>query len=251
MMKKLNIPRSSNMTGHNLESCKRLPFSKAPNISERGGLRPCSSAICLVLSCLLTGIANAQDIVAVQDQNPQDVQQEVAEDNNINIEIDTTIAANCFWKMYEKKNAAVQYELGNHFRREFSNKGDVAAAHFFKLAADQEHTEAQMEYGLCLLNGRGVNINAAEAVKYLKAAADKGNAYAQEDYAYCLERGIGVTVNLNLAKDYYAKAAAQEFPYSIRAHRRVFDRIEALKKKAKEDLQAAQSDETNIGCEVW
>jgi TPR repeat protein len=58
-----------------------------------------------------------------------------------------------------------------------TNKAD--AAHYFKLAVDQGHAEAQLKYELCLQDGDRVDgdeaeRDEAEAARYLEQAADQG-----------------------------------------------------------------------------
>jgi TPR repeat protein len=52
------------------------------------------------------------------------------------------------------------------------------AVKFFRLAADQGHSDAQYNLGVCYLNGRGVAVDQAEAVRLWQLAADSGNESA-------------------------------------------------------------------------
>jgi TPR repeat protein len=51
-----------------------------------------------------------------------------------------------------------------------------AAAHYFKLSADQGHADAQSFYGCCLSNGDGVSMDKSAAAHYFKLSADQWNA---------------------------------------------------------------------------
>jgi TPR repeat protein len=60
----------------------------------------------------------------------------------------------------------------------------VIAAKYYKLAADQNHTNAQYDYARCLADGSGVAIDLVNAAKYYKLAADQNHAAAQFEYAF-------------------------------------------------------------------
>jgi hypothetical protein len=83
------------------------------------------------------------------------------------------------------------------------------AAHFYKLAADQNVALAQYNYGMRLYNRRGVFIDQSLAAKFLKLAAAQGLALAQYFFACCLEFGLGVDVDLPEASELYTRAAEQ------------------------------------------
>ncbi|CAG8449073.1 4001_t:CDS:2 [Dentiscutata erythropus] len=52
------------------------------------------------------------------------------------------------------------------------------AAKLYKEAADHGNVEAQLQYGLCLWQGKGVQTDWNESIKYLTLAADNGNSIA-------------------------------------------------------------------------
>jgi TPR repeat protein len=83
------------------------------------------------------------------------------------------------------------------------------AAKYFKLAADQNHAVGQFNYGYCLSNGKGVEVDFVEAAKYYKLAADQKHAIAQFNYGYSLFHGEGVEVDFVGAARYYKLAADQ------------------------------------------
>ncbi|XP_053253301.1 death ligand signal enhancer isoform X2 [Podarcis raffonei] len=58
----------------------------------------------------------------------------------------------------------------------------------FKLAADQNHSKAQFNVGLCYEHGRGTKKNVAKAVFYYQRAARQGHPMAQHRYTQCLLR---------------------------------------------------------------
>ena len=63
--------------------------------------------------------------------------------------------------------------------------------------------DAQFNYGVCLLNGRGVRQNYEEAARYFKLSADQGNADGQFAYGICLKKGLGVRRDRQEAKRYF------------------------------------------------
>nr|XP_034959339.1 death ligand signal enhancer [Zootoca vivipara] len=106
----------------------------------------------------------------------------------------------------------------------------------FKLAADQNHSKAQFNVGLCYEHGRGTKKNVAKAVFYYQQAARQGHLMAQHRYTQCLLRhcpradnkgnlqeamrlldegaaaglteGTGVSQNAPTARQHYQEAAA-------------------------------------------
>jgi TPR repeat protein len=67
----------------------------------------------------------------------------------------------------------------------------AAAAHLYKIDADQGDSSAQSSYGFCLQKGKGVPINQSTAASYFKLSADQGNRSAQFNYGLCLYKGEG------------------------------------------------------------
>jgi hypothetical protein len=84
-----------------------------------------------------------------------------------------------------------------------------AAAHYFKLTADQNHNEAQYRYARSLSLGSGIPINLCEAAKYFKLAADQNHAKAEYRYARSIFLGYDIPVNLCEAVKYFKLAADQ------------------------------------------
>jgi TPR repeat protein len=83
------------------------------------------------------------------------------------------------------------------------------SVHELKLAADQGNPLAQLNYGVCLHNGKGVLIDFKGAAHYFKLAADQGNSLAQVKYGFCLQNGKGVSKDLHGAAHYFELAAHQ------------------------------------------
>ena len=77
-----------------------------------------------------------------------------------------------------------------------------------KSAAEGGNPAAAFELGTRYLEGRGVQVSAAEAASWYQRAADAGLAPAQYRLGSLYEKGTGVTRDLNRARGLYEKAAA-------------------------------------------
>ena len=69
---------------------------------------------------------------------------------------------------------------------------DTAAAHWTRLAAEQEHTPAQFTLGIMFEHGQGVSQNIAEAAQWYFRAARTGHAEAQFRVGRLYQLGAGV-----------------------------------------------------------
>ena len=77
---------------------------------------------------------------------------------------------------------AAQFNLGVFFEQGQVVEQDFAeAVKWYRLAADQELSDAQSNLGLCYQTGRGVKQNTQEAVKWFIKAARQGNKNAQHN----------------------------------------------------------------------
>lgn len=150
----------------------------------------------------------------------------------------------------EKGEAAAQYQLGVLYAE---TKDMPEAARYYRLAAEQDHHEAQArlawltctgqgvakntsecirlyrlaaeagvpaaQAGLAghYLSGDGVSINRGEAVRLARLAADKGDSTGQFMLAVCYETGTGVSRDQNEALRLYRLSAAQGHPAALRS----------------------------------
>lgn len=89
-------------------------------------------------------------------------------------------------------DAAAQYRIGILYA---DGKELGEAAHYFKLAADQGHHEAQTRLAMQVCNGLGVPKNADECIKLYKAAAEGGVTQAQVNLAARYLSGDGTATN--------------------------------------------------------
>jgi clan AA aspartic protease (TIGR02281 family) len=92
----------------------------------------------------------------------------------------------------ENGQAAAQYQLGLLYA---DGKDLPEAAHYYKLAAEQDHHEAQARLALLNCNGTGVPKNAEECVRLLKLAAEAGVTLAEVNLAARYLTGDGVSTN--------------------------------------------------------
>ncbi len=92
----------------------------------------------------------------------------------------------------EKGEAVAQYQLGLLYAED---KDLPEAAHYYKLAAEQDHHDAQARLALLTCNGTGVPKNAEECVRLLKLAAEAGVTLAEVDLARRYLAGDGVSTN--------------------------------------------------------
>jgi clan AA aspartic protease (TIGR02281 family) len=92
----------------------------------------------------------------------------------------------------EKGEAAAQYQLGLLYAE---GKDLPEAAHYYKLAAEQDHHEAQARLALLTCSGTGVPKNAEECIRLLKLAADGDVTLAEVTLAQRYLTGDGVATN--------------------------------------------------------
>jgi TPR repeat protein len=91
----------------------------------------------------------------------------------------------------------------------------IEAAKYVKQAADQHYAAAQYEYGICLAKGQGVEIDLIGAARYFKQAADQHYAAARCDYGCCLANGRGVKIDLVEAAQYFKLAVDQSDSFAL------------------------------------
>lgn len=109
----------------------------------------------------------------------------------------------------EKGEAAAQYQLGLLYTE---GKDLPEAAHYYKLAAEQDHHEAQARLALLNCNGTGVPKNAEECVRLLKLAAEAGVTLAEANLASRYLTGDGVSIDHHEAARLAGRAADKGDP---------------------------------------
>ena len=106
-----------------------------------------------------------------------------------------------------------QYNLGvNYYNGTGIGKDMVSAANWFRLAAEQGHTNSQFWLGFCYLNGYGVKKDLSEAAIWFRNVAEQGRADAQYWLGFCYLNSSG-TNNYTDAEAimWIKKAAAQGY----------------------------------------
>jgi TPR repeat protein len=85
------------------------------------------------------------------------------------------------------------------------------AAKWYHTVAEQGHSGAQCNLGVCYSNGRGVDKDETEAAKWYRKAAEQGHSKAQNNLGFCYDNGQGVDKDEAEAAKWYRKAAEQGY----------------------------------------
>lgn len=111
-------------------------------------------------------------------------------------------AQDCFALYY----LAQCYENGTGVEQDHTE-----AVRLYKIAAGQEHPQAEAFYELarCYELGRGVPADSAKAVELYTKAAEEGDMRAALKLGECYERGVGVEKSRTRAIEWYNVAAEQ------------------------------------------
>jgi len=91
----------------------------------------------------------------------------------------------------------------------FEQKNYVKAVYLFMKAAEQGHSKAMYNLGICYYDGHGVNQDQAESARWYEKAAMLGHAMAQFNIAMCYIHGRGVNQNEAKAVEWLLKSAEQ------------------------------------------
>lgn len=79
-----------------------------------------------------------------------------------------------------RMSGVAAWSLGDLYSRpDFEKRDDEAATRWYREAADKGQSDAQMQYGVRLIQGLGVAVNADLGRDYIKRAADAGNPRAK------------------------------------------------------------------------
>lgn len=108
----------------------------------------------------------------------------------------------------DSTNARFQFEYG---RALDAAKRYEEAMRWYRAAADQGYSAAQVGLGFIYYYGRGVPQNYDEAMRWLRKAADQGNAVAENALGVIFINGQGVSQNYNEAMKWYRLAADRGF----------------------------------------
>ena len=89
----------------------------------------------------------------------------------------------------------------------YANKDFAVALQELLPFAMEGNASAQQMVGDMYLNGKGVALDAEEAVRWLRSAAEQDNVKAMNELAHLYVQGIGVQQDLQVAESLYRKAA--------------------------------------------
>ncbi|MBT5631521.1 MAG: sel1 repeat family protein [Nitrospina sp.] len=108
-----------------------------------------------------------------------------------------------------KDDADEQYKFGKLCS---STQNYHIGFQWFRLAAKQDHGEAQFVLGLIYEKGSTVERDYAEAVRWFKRSAEQGFALGQHNYARMLALGLGIEKKRKEVIKWYKLAAEQGIP---------------------------------------
>ncbi len=110
----------------------------------------------------------------------------------------------------ERTHEDAQVNLGLcYLNGEGVQKDPKKAVYWYAKAAEQKHSIAQYNLGVCYENGYGVKQDPEKAVYWYSKAAEQGYPIAQYNLGVCYENGFGVPQDLEKAVYWYTKAAEQ------------------------------------------
>ncbi len=130
-----------------------------------------------------------------------------------------------WWKMAAQQNVALaQSNLGYMYENGLGGlpKNQNKAFEYFMKAAKQNDVNGMYNVGSCYLDGKGVNVNYAEALKWLRKSADEQYSMAQYALGRMYEFGLGVSVNNAEAIRMYSMAVEQDNMYAMNSLARMY-----------------------------
>ncbi len=129
------------------------------------------------------------------------------------VNADPVAAARWFRLAAEKNDALAQFALGLMYAEGKGVSSDLAeAVRWFRQAADQGVAEAQLNLGVCYAKGEGIMPDQAEAVRWYRQAAEQGDVQGQSRLGLACLEGIGVEKNDSEALKWLRRAAYQNDP---------------------------------------
>jgi hypothetical protein len=102
----------------------------------------------------------------------------------------------------------------------------IAAANWFRIAAERGNSRAQHNLALMYENGEGVPKDCSQAAKWYHMAAEQGNPGSQNNLGSLYETGEGVTQDHAVALEWYRRAAEGGATNAPANYRRLKPRIE-------------------------
>jgi TPR repeat protein len=132
--------------------------------------------------------------------------------NGVGVPTDMQVAMGYFRKGAVAGDADCQTSLGLLYQAGEKIPGGVKAdpvqaAKWYRLAAEQNHTEAIQHLGMLCMTGQAGKADPAEGARWFRKGAELGNPEAQWSLGMCYEQGKGVTKDLVQAYALYVAAA--------------------------------------------
>lgn len=125
---------------------------------------------------------------------------------------DVSIEDALYWynRAAEAGLAVAEYNMASFYQQGIEGYLDSdpeKAAIWMQKSAEGGDVDAQLEYGVMLYNGVGIEQNLGGAFAMWKKAAAQGNASAMHNLGLCYEQGISVEPDIQTAIEYYRNAA--------------------------------------------
>jgi len=125
----------------------------------------------------------------------------------------TAPAPSALQALAEQGKAGAQFDLGLAYAKgQGVPRDDVAARHWFELAAGQGLAKAQYWMGFMMERGRGGNRSYADALQWYRRAADQGVSPAEVAMGRFYGRALGVARDPAQRNDWYRRAAEHGNP---------------------------------------
>lgn len=129
----------------------------------------------------------------------------------------------------EQGDARAQNKLGIMMRHYAYWAELDEPAHWFQMAAEQGHVEAQANLGFTYEIGQGVEQNFVEAARWLRRAAEQGDMKAQANLGFMYENGRGVPQDDQEAIKWFQAAAEQGDAYAQSSLRVLYENGRGLR----------------------
>jgi len=128
------------------------------------------------------------------------------------VAVDDAEALKWFRMAAEQDNSNAQHAIGAMcYKGEGVTKDFAEAEKWFQKAAEQDDANAQYLIGLMYYKGEGVGKDFAEAIKWFQKAAEQDNANAQYNIGVMYYHGESIPKDNDIAVEWFEKAADQGF----------------------------------------
>jgi TPR repeat protein len=79
-----------------------------------------------------------------------------------------------------------------------------------KAAAEQGDMYGEVNYGICLLEGRGVPVDYAKAIQLFQCIAGQRNSVAKVNLDFCFHEGLGASRDYLNSAQHFKEAADED-----------------------------------------